>query len=165
MTIARAACVTPIAGICLGLFCAATRRSNGSLPRALFWGFSKNGNARIGESSLLPGDTLVLYTDGVTEAFNDQGEEFGEQRLVDSLRRHRDLRPRALMNSILEDVRQFSPHEQHDDITLVVARCAEDENKQQNALRLGRTIGQLLGLRQLRPSCRELAKSQSATTS
>jgi serine phosphatase RsbU (regulator of sigma subunit) len=78
----------------------------------------------IGESNLLTGDTLVLYTDGVTEAFNDRGEEFGERRLVDSLRRHRDQKPSALMNSILEDVKQFSPHEQHDDITLLVARCA-----------------------------------------
>lgn len=77
----------------------------------------------IGESSLSAGDTLVLYTDGVTEAFNDHGEEFGEQRLVDSLRRNCDQKPRALMNSILDDVKQFSPHEQHDDITLLVARC------------------------------------------
>ncbi len=79
----------------------------------------------IGESSLLPGDTLVLYTDGVTEAFNDRGEEFGERRLVESLRRHGALRPGALMNCILDDVKQFSPHEQHDDITLLVARCAQ----------------------------------------
>ena len=79
----------------------------------------------IGESEIFPGDTLVLYTDGVTEAFNDLGEEFGEQRLVDSLRRHRDQRPRGLLGSILDDVKQFSPHEQRDDITLLVARCEE----------------------------------------
>ncbi len=78
----------------------------------------------IDESGFSPGDTLVLYTDGVTEAFNDRGEEFGERRLVDSLRRHRDLQPPALMKSILDDVKQFSPHEQQDDITLLVARCA-----------------------------------------
>jgi serine phosphatase RsbU (regulator of sigma subunit)/catechol 2,3-dioxygenase-like lactoylglutathione lyase family enzyme len=77
----------------------------------------------IGESSLFPGDTLVLYTDGVTEAFNDHGEEFGERRLVDSLHRYRELRPQDLLNSILNDVQQFSPHEQHDDITLLVAKC------------------------------------------
>ena len=88
-------------------------------------GLFEDWECSIGESSLLPGDTLVLYTDGVTEAFNDGGEEFGEQRLVDSLRRHRDKPPRALMDSILEDVKQFSPHEQHDDITLLVARCAQ----------------------------------------
>jgi serine phosphatase RsbU (regulator of sigma subunit) len=78
----------------------------------------------IAESSLFPGDTLVLYTDGVTEAFSERGEEFGERRLVDSLRRHCELPPDALMNCILDDVKQFSPHEQHDDITLLVARRA-----------------------------------------
>ncbi len=104
-------------------------------------GLFEEWKCSIGESSLLPGDTLVLYTDGVTEAFNDQGEEFGEQRLLDSLRRHRDLVPRALMNSILEDVRQFSPHEQHDDITLVVARCAADESRQETLFDLAERLG------------------------
>ena len=86
-------------------------------------GLFKNWDCSIGESTLCPGDTLVLYTDGVTEAFDQHGEEFGELRLVDSLRRHRDQRPRALLDSILDDVKRFSPHEQHDDITLLVARC------------------------------------------
>ncbi len=89
-------------------------------------GLFENWQCSIGESSIFPGDTLVLYTDGVTEAFNERGEEFGEQRLVESLRRHRHQKPRALMNSILDDVKQFSPHEQHDDITLLVARCGPD---------------------------------------
>ena len=93
-------------------------------------GLFRDWECEIGESSLSEGDTLVLYTDGVTEAFNDRGEEFGEQRLVDSLRRHRDARPHALMNSILEDVKQFSPHEQHDDITLVVAKCVRQDEPQ-----------------------------------
>jgi serine phosphatase RsbU (regulator of sigma subunit) len=88
-------------------------------------GLFEDWKCSIGEDSIFPGDTLVLYTDGVTESFNDRGEEFGEQRLVESLRRHREQPPRALMNSILDDVKQFSPHEQHDDITLLVARCAE----------------------------------------
>jgi serine phosphatase RsbU (regulator of sigma subunit) len=87
-------------------------------------GLFEDWKCSIGESTLSPGDTLVLYTDGVTEAFNDRGEEFGEQRLVASLRQHREQKPRALMNCILDDVKQFSPHEQHDDITLLVARCA-----------------------------------------
>jgi len=103
-------------------------RSDGSLDRlastCTVLGLFQDWECAIGESSLFPGDTLVLYTDGVTEAFNDRREEFGEQRLVDSLRRHRDHPPKELMNSILEDVKQFSPHEQHDDITLLVARCA-----------------------------------------
>jgi serine phosphatase RsbU (regulator of sigma subunit)/catechol 2,3-dioxygenase-like lactoylglutathione lyase family enzyme len=86
-------------------------------------GLFKDWDCSIGESTLNPGDTLVLYTDGVTEAFDLDGEQFGEERLVDSLRRHRDQRPQALLDSMLDDVKRFSPEEQHDDITLMVARC------------------------------------------
>jgi serine phosphatase RsbU (regulator of sigma subunit)/catechol 2,3-dioxygenase-like lactoylglutathione lyase family enzyme len=88
-------------------------------------GLFKDWDCSIGESTLNPGDTLVLYTDGVTEAFDLDGEQFGEERLVDSLRRHRDQRPQALLDSVLDDVKRFSPEEQHDDITLMVARCCE----------------------------------------
>jgi serine phosphatase RsbU (regulator of sigma subunit)/catechol 2,3-dioxygenase-like lactoylglutathione lyase family enzyme len=88
-------------------------------------GLFKDWDCSIGESTLNPGDTLVLYTDGVTEAFDLDGEQFGEERLVDSLRRHRDQRPQALLDSMLDDVKRFSPEEQHDDITLMVARCCE----------------------------------------
>src|SRR5579862_3883154 len=87
-------------------------------------GLFEDWKCSIGESSLAPGDTLVLYTDGVTEAFNDRGEEFGEQRLVESLRSHRGLGSQGLLQSILDDVKQFSPRDQHDDITLLIAQCA-----------------------------------------
>jgi len=86
-------------------------------------GLFADWDCAIGESRLFSGDTLALYTDGINETFNDTEEEFGEQRLIEALRRHRDLPPKALLTSIVEDVRQFSPHEQHDDITLIVARC------------------------------------------
>ena len=43
----------------------------------------------VGESHLEPDDVLTLYTDGVTEAFDDAGEEFGEERLVEAIHRHR----------------------------------------------------------------------------
>jgi sigma-B regulation protein RsbU (phosphoserine phosphatase) len=68
---------------------------------------------------------LALYTDGITEAFNNAEEEFGERRLVAALRRHRELPSPDLMSSIVEEVRRFSPREQHDDITLIVAKCRE----------------------------------------
>lgn len=77
----------------------------------------------VEERSLLPGDTLALYTDGVTESFNDAGEEFGEHRVIESLQQDRELPPRALLGRIVDGVRQFNPREQHDDVTLVVARC------------------------------------------
>jgi serine phosphatase RsbU (regulator of sigma subunit) len=77
----------------------------------------------IQERQLLSGDTLALYTDGITESFDDAGEEFGEERLVEALLKHRERPSRALLDSIVDEVRRFSPHEQHDDITLIVAKC------------------------------------------
>src|SRR6201997_672945 len=78
----------------------------------------------IRESQLFPGDTLALYTDGITDSFNEAGEEFGEQRFLEAVRRHRELSPRLMLGAIVDEVRQFSPHEQHDDITLIVAKCS-----------------------------------------
>jgi len=86
-------------------------------------GLFREWDCSIEERQLFPGDILALYTDGVTEAFNDAGEEFGEQRLIEALRRNREQSPRALLARIVEEVRQFSPREQSDDITLIVAKC------------------------------------------
>jgi serine phosphatase RsbU (regulator of sigma subunit) len=86
-------------------------------------GLFQEWDCAIGEHRLLAGDTMVLYTDGVTEAFNDADEQFGEQRLMDALRRYREQSSRDLLGSIVEEVRRFSPREQQDDITLIVAKC------------------------------------------
>jgi serine phosphatase RsbU (regulator of sigma subunit) len=75
------------------------------------------------ERQLLPGDLFAIYTDGITESFNDREEEFGERRLIDALRRHGARRPAEIISAVFEEVRQFSPREQHDDVTLIVARC------------------------------------------
>lgn len=72
---------------------------------------------------LAPGDTLALYTDGVTESFNPADEEFGECRLIEVLRRNCALPAQPLIASIVEEVHRFSPQEQHDDITLIVAKA------------------------------------------
>ena len=86
-------------------------------------GLFKDWDCTLGEQSLFPGDTLALYTDGITESFNDRGEEFGEQRLSEALRRYRGLPSQELLASVLREVQQFSPREQHDDITLMIAKC------------------------------------------
>jgi len=75
------------------------------------------------ECQLLPGDSLALYTDGVTESFNANQEEFGEERLADALMQHREQPAQAIVSSIVDDVQHFSTEEQHDDITLIVAKC------------------------------------------
>jgi serine phosphatase RsbU (regulator of sigma subunit)/predicted enzyme related to lactoylglutathione lyase len=74
------------------------------------------------EQKLSPGDVLALYTDGITEANNDRGEEFGERCLIDALQQHRELSCQALLTAIVDTVQRFSPQEQHDDITAIVAK-------------------------------------------
>jgi sigma-B regulation protein RsbU (phosphoserine phosphatase) len=69
------------------------------------------------------GDVLCLYTDGVTEAVGPEGEQFGEQRLAETLRHAGDLEPRALQEHIVESVRDWQGGaEAGDDLTLVVLR-------------------------------------------
>jgi serine phosphatase RsbU (regulator of sigma subunit)/predicted enzyme related to lactoylglutathione lyase len=75
------------------------------------------------ETRIQRGDTLVLYTDGVTESFDGYGREFGEDRLVDTLRPNLSLPTERMLASVVDEVRAFSPHEQHDDITLIAAKC------------------------------------------
>ena len=79
----------------------------------------------LNETQLFPGDTLALYTDGVTDAFNQAGEEFGVGRLIEAMWKHRELSPQPMLAAIVAEIRQFSPDEQHDDITLIVAKCRE----------------------------------------
>jgi serine phosphatase RsbU (regulator of sigma subunit) len=97
-------------------------------------GLFKEWECSVCETGLFPGDTLALYTDGVTEAFDGQGEEFGEQRLLECLQRHRDLPSQSLVAAVIDEVRRYSPHQQDDDITLVVAKCKADETQNQLGL-------------------------------
>jgi len=77
----------------------------------------------IAEVELAAGDTLVLYTDGITEAENADGEEFGASRLLDTLGSHSHLPAAPLLQAVVGAVQQFSGgSEQQDDITLVIAR-------------------------------------------
>jgi serine phosphatase RsbU (regulator of sigma subunit)/catechol 2,3-dioxygenase-like lactoylglutathione lyase family enzyme len=78
---------------------------------------------RTAERLLLPGDLLAIYTDGITEAFDAADDEFGEARLLEALHTHRGSSPGEIVSAILEEVRRFSPREQGDDMTLIVARC------------------------------------------
>jgi serine phosphatase RsbU (regulator of sigma subunit)/catechol 2,3-dioxygenase-like lactoylglutathione lyase family enzyme len=86
-------------------------------------GLFKEWDCSIGECHLHSGDVLALYSDGITESFNRAGEEFGEQRLIEALRRHCALSSRDAVAAIAREVQQFSPGEQYDDITLIVAKC------------------------------------------
>ncbi|MBV9181882.1 MAG: SpoIIE family protein phosphatase [Acidobacteria bacterium] len=87
-------------------------------------GLFEKWECMIDERELAPGDAVLLYTDGVTEALNRDGEEFGEERLLEAVRRHREQSVPELLAAAADQVRRFSPHEQADDITLIIAKCS-----------------------------------------
>jgi len=86
-------------------------------------GLFQDWECKFSEFELVPGDLLTLYTDGVTEALTDRGEEFGEENLIQRLRQYRDQPCQTAVEGITNEVRGLSPDDQHDDITLIMARC------------------------------------------
>ena len=72
------------------------------------------------EVSLAPGDRLLLFTDGITEASNARDEEFGEERLIQLAAALRDRGAHELKNRILQTISSFTGGHAHDDATVVV---------------------------------------------
>jgi sigma-B regulation protein RsbU (phosphoserine phosphatase) len=69
------------------------------------------------------GDCLILYTDGVTETLNADGDEFGLDRMMQSVRSSAVDGAQAIVRKIIEDVRDFTGSvPQNDDITLIAIR-------------------------------------------
>jgi serine phosphatase RsbU (regulator of sigma subunit) len=102
-------------------------QSDGSVTRlsstAPVLGLFTEWPCRTEELQLCPGDLFAIYTDGITEALNDHDEEFGEERLLDVMRRARDRSPSEIVTTVFDEVRRFSGDQQRDDVTLIVARC------------------------------------------
>jgi sigma-B regulation protein RsbU (phosphoserine phosphatase) len=68
-------------------------------------------------------DCLVLYTDGVTEALDTEGNEFGLERTIQSVRASATDGAQAIVKQVINDVRNFTgSHPQNDDITLIAIR-------------------------------------------
>jgi phosphoserine phosphatase RsbU/P len=92
--------------------------SNGTVVGA--FPFSKYNESCV---VLNPGDLLICYTDGITEPENAYGEEFGEDRMVDLVKRNAHREDKEIISLVLDAVRSWngSP-ELHDDMTLLLAR-------------------------------------------
>jgi sigma-B regulation protein RsbU (phosphoserine phosphatase) len=92
-------------------------------PTASVIGFTPQWECATEVIRLEPGDILIIYTDGVTEANDAEGNEFGEARLEKVVRENLTARPGELLTAIQKAVQGFSSGEQFDDLTLVVARA------------------------------------------
>jgi sigma-B regulation protein RsbU (phosphoserine phosphatase) len=87
----------------------------------LMLGFAEDMEFVQGEAVMSPGDALLLYSDGVSEAFDTNQEEFGEDRLQEAWRRHGTLPPLECIGKLMAEVEAFRASAmQSDDITLVV---------------------------------------------
>ena len=86
-------------------------------------GVMKNIEYKEEEISLEPGDTIYLYTDGVTEAMNAGREFFAEQRLLEALNKNRDNTPPELLSAVKQEINDFAGEaEQADDITMLALK-------------------------------------------
>ncbi|MBV9343347.1 MAG: SpoIIE family protein phosphatase, partial [Acidobacteria bacterium] len=81
-----------------------------------------------GCARVLPGDVLVAFTDGISEAMNHNEEEWGEERLIETVQRCSGLGAKHILDRIFVAADQFAAGaKQHDDMTLVVLRGLEVE--------------------------------------
>ncbi len=92
------------------------------LSTATVLGLFEHWEGATDERELKPGDTLVIYTDGVVEANNPEGEEFGDEQLLAVIREHRQAPAASLVGALQEAVQTFSHGVLSDDVTVVVAR-------------------------------------------
>jgi len=102
-------------------------RKGGAVERlsatATVLGLFSDWECSVAEARLETGDVLSLYTDGITETTGESGEEFGEVRLLETLRKNRELEASYILRNVENAAQQFRLGEQEDDLTLVIARA------------------------------------------
>ena len=98
-------------------------------PRGFPVGISLNDEELFDKSleddsiRLAKGDVVIIYTDGVTEAMNSRRELFGEERLLEAVRRYGDLSAEDFVTKLREEIVSFTEGQiQYDDISLVVIK-------------------------------------------
>jgi phosphoserine phosphatase RsbU/P len=92
----------------------------------LILGVFKQAQFEQATVQLDPGDVLVAFSDGMTEAVNMAGEEFGEHRLLACIRAHSESQPKELLEHLFDAVRRFTGDAvQRDDLTALVLRYGD----------------------------------------
>ncbi len=93
------------------------------IPQNMCLGIMDDVSHQTMKMKLEPGDMLLLYTDGITEAMNKQRQLFSNQALIETIRSCRDQNPEGLTNCILRAVRQFTGEiAPWDDMTILALR-------------------------------------------
>jgi len=88
---------------------------------SLILGFRADSQVEAKETHIGPGEGLLLFTDGITEAFNEKEEEYGETRLADFLQAHANTPPDVLIKNITDEVVAFcNSAKPSDDMTLML---------------------------------------------
>src|SRR5688572_1012907 len=86
-------------------------------------GLFENATYEEERLTMAPDDWLIVFSDGISEAMNAAGDEFGEQRIIDCIQRNKALDPPRLLDALFSDVRDFARGAaQSDDITAMVLR-------------------------------------------
>jgi sigma-B regulation protein RsbU (phosphoserine phosphatase) len=102
-------------------------RSSGEVERldatATMLGAFARWKCKEAHAELRRGDTLVVYSDGVTEAGIEQGEEFGEDRLIEEVRNNEGQSANTLVHKIIDAVSRYGGVARFDDITVVALRA------------------------------------------
>ncbi|HKS28941.1 MAG TPA: SpoIIE family protein phosphatase [Pyrinomonadaceae bacterium] len=92
--------------------------TGGMMVGAFDWATYEEGRTELGA-----GDVLVIYSDGITEAEREPGEEYGEERLIKLVKRHRQSSSHKIREAIFEDVDAWTGQkERGDDQTLVIMK-------------------------------------------
>lgn len=86
-------------------------------------GLSPQESCELDSAELQPGDVVVFYTDGLIEAENGSGEEFGLERLSELVRRDSSLSAENLMENVYNAAADFCRDDFRDDVTVLVVKC------------------------------------------
>jgi len=92
-------------------------------PKGMIIGFLPVINCPIEETKLKDGDRLVMYTDGIVEAANPEGELFNDNRLINLISTHQDVAPEEFIDLVVAELKQWVGEDKktfEDDLTMVV---------------------------------------------
>ena len=111
--------------------CRGRRLDKGGFPLGVF----RDADFEVGELTLQAGDMLVLYSDGITEATSEAGEQFEEQRLQQAVEERCSAPLLEIQSHILDALHKWSDKEPQDDMTLLIVRATTGAGRGHENLR------------------------------